>query len=75
MKLSHSKMNTILCCPMTYYLTYEQGIQAKVEKPALAIGSAVHWGIEHDTNDLSEYYGHHPFSRPVCNLSSEVLMP
>lgn len=57
MKLSHSKMNTILCCPMTYYLTYEQGIQAKVEKPALAIGSAVHWGIEHDTNDLSEYYG------------------
>ena len=56
MELSHSKLTTILSCPMTYYLTYKQGIKLKVEKSALAIGSAVHWGIEHDTEDLEEYY-------------------
>lgn len=57
MKLSHSKLSCILSCPATYYLQYIQGITKKEEKPALAIGSAVHWGIEHNTEDLSEYYG------------------
>lgn len=56
MKLSHSKLSCILTCPMTYYLTYIQGISKKVEKPALAVGSAVHWGIEHNTEDLTEYF-------------------
>lgn len=56
MNLSHSKLATILSCPMTYYLRYEAGVFQKVEKPALAIGSAVHWGIEHDTDDLSQYF-------------------
>lgn len=57
MKLSHSKLNTILSCPMTYYLQYKLGILPKVEKAALSIGSAVHWGIEHETEDLTEYFG------------------
>lgn len=56
MKLSHSKLSCILTCPMSYYLGYEVGLYKKVEKPALAIGSAVHWGIEHNTEDLSEYW-------------------
>ena len=56
MKLSHSKLTCILNCPMTYYLQYKVGIFPKIEKPALAIGSAVHWGIEHNTEDLTEYY-------------------
>jgi len=56
MKLSHSKLACILSCPMSYYLTYVEGISKKVEKPALAIGSAVHWGIEHDTEDLTDYF-------------------
>lgn len=56
MKLSHSKLAKLISCPMSYRLTYELGIWTKVEKPALAIGSAVHWGIEHETNDLSEYF-------------------
>lgn len=59
MKLSHSKLSTILSCPMTYYLCYIQGIYKLVEKPALAIGSAVHWGIEHDSEDLTEYFKTH----------------
>lgn len=56
MKLSHSKLQTILTCPMTYFLEYKEGIKLKIEKPALYIGSAVHWGIEHNTDDLTEFY-------------------
>ena len=56
MKLSHSKLSTILSCPMSYYLSYVMGISKKDTKPALAIGSAVHWGIEHNTEDLTDYW-------------------
>ena len=56
MKLSHSKLSCILSCPMSYYLTYIEGISTIQEKPALYVGSAVHWGIEHNTEDLSEYF-------------------
>lgn len=54
--LSHSKLNTIMTCPMSYYLNYEQGISLKQTKSAFALGSAVHWGIEHNTEDLTEYW-------------------
>lgn len=56
MKVSHSKLSCILSCPMTYYLQYIVGIQPKEEKPALSIGSAVHYGLEHNSNDLSQYF-------------------
>lgn len=56
MKLSHSKLNTILKCPATYYLNYKVGIKLKYKKPALSIGEAVHWGLEHSVSDLTEYY-------------------
>ena len=72
MKLSHSKLNTILTCPMTYYLSYELGIRKKETKPALAIGSAVHWGIEHNTNDLSEYWNIE--KRNIDNYTKEQLL-
>ena len=53
MKLSHSQLSCILTCPMTYYLKYVMGIDTKTPKAAFDIGSAVHWGIEHDTEDIS----------------------
>lgn len=56
MFLSHSKLNKMFECPMSFYLNYKQKIHLKTEKPALAIGSAVHWGIEHNTEDLLEYF-------------------
>ncbi len=56
MKLSHSKLSTILTCPMTYYLSYIEGISPVTEKSALYVGSAVHWGIEHNTEDLTEFF-------------------
>lgn len=56
MKLSHSKLSKIMSCPMSYRLSYDMGIWTKVKKPALSIGSAVHYGIEHELTDLSEYF-------------------
>ena len=56
MRISHSKLTTILSCPKTYYLNYKQGIKLKNEKSAFAIGTAVHWGLEHNTDDLEPYY-------------------
>lgn len=56
MKLSHSRLQTILTCPETYRLSYKMGFSLKETKTALRIGSAVHHGIEHSTDDLSEFY-------------------
>lgn len=56
MKWSHSKLNTILSCPASYYLNYIEGIKLKVEKTPLLTGSAVHWGIENNKEDLTEFY-------------------
>lgn len=74
MRLSHSKLATILSCPMTYYLTYKQGIKKKVEKPALAIGSAVHWGIEHNTEDLSDYFKENGTFKQGDNYTRDQLL-
>lgn len=74
MKLSHSKLSTILSCPMTYYLNYIEGIQPIEEKTALAIGSAVHWGIEHNTEDLTEYYHSEESEYTREQLLSEAMV-
>lgn len=58
MRLSHSKLSLLLNNPMEYYLSYRMGIIPKNDKPALSMGSAVHWGLEHNTDDLTEYFGH-----------------
>ena len=60
MILSHSKLQTILNNPMDYYLSYRLGIKPKETKPYFLVGSAVHWGLEHDTEDLSEYFKDKP---------------
>ena len=57
MRLSHSALSTLISCPMSYKLSYIEHIQPIVEKSAFAIGSAVHWGLEHNTSNLDEYYG------------------
>lgn len=56
MNLSHSKMQLLLKDPMSYHLKYDLGISTIATKPALSIGSAVHWGLEHNTSNLDEYY-------------------
>lgn len=71
MKFSHSKLSTILSCPMTYYLSYVQGISKKDIKPALYVGNAVHWGIEHNTENLEEFFGKIEYGRD--QLLSEAM--
>lgn len=56
MTLSHSKMQLMLKDPMSYYIKYHLGISATETKPALALGSAVHWGLEHSTDNLDSYF-------------------
>lgn len=53
---SHSRLNKLFENPAEYFLIYEEGIKPKQEKSALSIGSAVHWLLEHNTTDLTEYY-------------------
>lgn len=74
MKLSHSKLSQLLTCPMSYHLNYDVGLWSKQEKPALAVGSAVHWGIEHNTDDLTEYYNEHGNARTRDNYTREQLL-
>lgn len=74
MKLSHSKLSTILNCPMSYYLSYIEGISPIHERPALGIGSAVHWGIEHNTEDLTEYFHSEESAYTREQLLSEAMV-
>lgn len=53
---SHSRLTKLFENPAEYFLIYEEGIKPKQEKPALSIGSAVHWLLEHNIADLTEYY-------------------
>lgn len=55
MHLSHSGLQQLLTCPATYYLSKKMGISAKQESRALNIGSAFHWGCEHNSEDIEEY--------------------
>lgn len=73
MRLSHSKLGLILSNPMEYYLSYKLGIMPKQEKKAFAIGSATHWGLEHSTENLDEYY-EHPDDYTYDQLLSEAMV-
>lgn len=55
MHLSHSGLQQILTCPASYFLSKKEGIVLKKEPRALQIGSAFHWGCEHNTDNLDEY--------------------
>lgn len=56
MQLSNSKLNLALSCPYQYYLKYIYGFSKNESSPSLYIGSAVHYGIENNTYDLSEIF-------------------
>lgn len=74
MKLSHSKLNTIIDNPATYFLNYKMKIVPKIENPALVIGSAVHWGIENNTEDLTEYFKENGTPRQKSKYSDEQAL-
>lgn len=73
MKLSHSKLSAILDCPASYYLNYVKGINLKDKPVALSIGSAVHYGIEHNTYNLDSYYKEGDFNQSQEYSDGQIL--
>lgn len=74
MTWSHSKLNTIIENPMAYYLSYIQGIHLKEKPKALSIGSAIHWGLEHSNEDLSDYYKENGNFKQQDSYSEEQVL-
>lgn len=71
---SHSSSNQILNNPAEYYLDHVMGIKPKVEKTALSLGSAVHWGLENETSDLQGYYNEKGSFAQWNNYSDEQCL-
>ena len=71
MKLSHSKLETCINNPMDYYLSYKLGIQPKETKKCFQVGSAMHWGFEHGTEDLSQWFKENGDMLQQCGYSIE----
>jgi hypothetical protein len=56
MRFSHSKMQCCINNPADYYLNYKVGMHIKEKAPYFAVGSAMHWGFENNTEDLTEWF-------------------
>ena len=56
MRFSHSKLKKCLNNPMDYNLCYKIGIQPKEKAKHFQIGSAMHWGFENNTEDLTLWF-------------------
>lgn len=75
MHLSHSGLQQILKCPASYFWYKVQGVSPKKESAALEIGSAFHWGCEHNTDDLSDYLDElDPYQKSYYNFNVDVAM-
>ena len=73
MHLSHSGLQLLLTCPASYFLSKKQGISLKKEAKALQVGSAFHWGCEHNTEDLKGYLDEiDPFQNLYNDFTKEV---
>lgn len=74
MHLSHSGLQLLLSCPASYFLSKKIGISAKKESNALSIGSAFHWGCEHNTDNLSGYLDEiDPYQKLYNDLNRNVV--
>ena len=56
MRFSHSKLQCCINNPMDYNLSYKIGIHTKEKAKHFQIGSAVHWGFENNTEDLTPWF-------------------
>ena len=73
MKFSHSKLKLFFNCPMTYHLKYDLGILPKNKAQALTDGEAVHWGLEHNTSDLEDFYKKNQSLKNFKNKDNQIL--
>lgn len=56
MRVSNSKIGSLLSCPRKFKLSYIDGLSPISKSKALKIGEAVHWGIEHNTSNLDPFF-------------------
>lgn len=59
MRLSHSRLSTLVANPKKYKLIYKLGFGHKEKSTALQIGSAVHEGIELENENLDAFFQKH----------------
>lgn len=75
MHLSHSGLQQLLTCPASYFLSKKQGISLKKESKALSVGSAFHWGCEHNTEDLNGYLDEiDPYQNQYNDFTKDVAL-
>lgn len=73
-RFSNSKLNLVLNCPMSYYLNYVKEISLKDKPTALALGSAVHYGLEIGDSNLDEYFKKNGnFEQRNCYSNEQLL--
>ena len=69
MRLSHSRVNTFVKCPYKYKLSYIDGLKTRFNLDptnALALGTAMHEGIEKDVKSaIGSYYSNYPTATPL----------
>lgn len=56
MRVSNSKIGSLLSCPRKFKLSYIDGLSPISKSKALKIGEAVHWGIENNTSNLDPFF-------------------
>lgn len=69
MKMSHSRVDTFVKCPYKFKLRYIDGLRTKFNLDptnALALGTAMHEGIENDVESaIFSYYSNYPTATPL----------
>lgn len=56
MKFSHTKLTCGINNPMDYNLSYKIGMHVKEKPKYFSVGSAMHWGFENNTEDLTQWF-------------------
>lgn len=71
---SHSRLNLMLKCPMSYFLRYYEKIRLKNKKTPFIIGNAVHHGIEVESDKLKTYFEENGNTFHKSGISDDQLL-
>lgn len=71
MKFSHTKLTSCINNPMDYNLNYKIGMHIKEKPKYFSVGSAMHWGFENSTEDLTPWFQENGTMEQQVNYSPE----
>lgn len=71
MKFSHTKLTSCINNPMDYNLNYKIGMHIKEKPKYFSVGSAMHWGFENSTEDLTPWFQENGTMEQQVNYSLE----